>query len=329
TIRADLSELPDIPNRYNVLDRPPDRRPPPHDSGRKFKYRQRYAVKTRSHQIMHEPPESMKQYKLKPWKKPPDPPIDASPDNPQPNQKPKKKLPSKKFPPSAAAIFLPKVKISLQRVTRLSAQIKRTCQRAIGSYIERLSLDYIEEDDIAEGTTVEGTTVEGTTVEGTTVGSSTGNIKQSLEKIPEIDRLILEKLCPAFSEKDLAAFGNGVEQEPVNSEVVDEHDDSNDNKNEPLLFLLSLSNMSLPPMTKNRTPLEYAGSAFLRSAAVQLSVELRRHYKNGSIELCKKSLWESKVIGPSVVFDDKFVTLSELDLTKIFWPDPDLRLQLQ
>jgi hypothetical protein len=28
-------------------------------------------------------------------------------------------------------------------------------------------------------------------------------------------------------------------------------------------------------------------------------------------------------------FDDKFVTLSELDLTKIFWPDPDLRLQLQ
>lgn len=211
----------------------------------------------------------------------------------------------KKFPPSAAAIFLPKVKISLQRVTRLSAQIKRTCQRAIGSYIERLSLDHIEEDDIAKGTTVEGTTV----------GSSTGNIKHelSLKKVPEIDRLILEKLCPAFSEKDLSAFGNGVEQEPVTFEAVDEDDDSNDNKNEPLLFLLSLcnavhsrtlpiekgigvhvcafikqANIFLPPMTKDKTPLEYAGSAFLRSAAVQLSVELRKHYKNGSIELCKK-----------------------------------------
>jgi hypothetical protein len=295
---------------------------------------------------MHEPPESMKQHKLKPWKKPPDPPIDASPDNLQSKQQPKKKLPSvdnmdkknlvlamqrdhptrtlnigtlnanatralqKKFPPSAAAIFLPKVKISLQRVTRLSAQIKRTCERAIGSSLERLSLDYIEEDDIADGTTTEGTAVD-----GTAVGSSTGNIKhkQSLKKVPEIDRLILEKLCPAFSEKDLAAFGNRVEQEPVNSETVDEHDDSNDNKNEPLQFLLSLcnaihsrtfpnekgigvhvcafikqANMSLPPMTKDRTPLEYAGSAFLRSTAVQLSIELRKHYKNGSIELCKQ-----------------------------------------
>jgi hypothetical protein len=220
----------------------------------------------------------------------------------------------------------------LQRVVRLSAQIKRTCQRAIGNYIERLSLDYIKEDDITKGTIVENATVENATkeatedatkeatvedatVEDTTIGSRTGNIhEQPLKEVPEIDRLILEKLCPAFSEKDLAAFGNEMEQEPITSEAVDENDDSNDNKNEPLLFLLSLcnavhsrtlpnekgigvhvcafinqANRFLPPITKHKTsPLEYAGSAFLRSAAVQLSVELRKHYKNGSIELCKK-----------------------------------------
>ncbi|KAG0275724.1 hypothetical protein BGZ97_010231, partial [Linnemannia gamsii] len=232
-------------------------------------------------------------------------------------------------------------------------------------------------------------TVEDATVEDTTIGSRTGNIhEQPLKEVPEIDRLILEKLCPAFSEKDLAAFGNEMEQEPITSEAVDENDDSNDNKNEPLLFLLSLcnavhsrtlpnekgigvhvcafinqANRFLPPITKHKTsPLEYAGSAFLRSAAVQLSVELRKHYKNGSIELCKKietlkrsgqipssarghidpkkSAIENfvllnRVCGsrrslvPVSSFDDKFVTLSELDLTKIFWPDPDLRLQLQ
>ncbi|KAF9079044.1 hypothetical protein BGX23_005269, partial [Mortierella sp. AD031] len=47
----------------------------------------------------------------------------------------------------------------------------------------------------------------------------------------------------------------------------------------------------LPEKTKNGTAvecLEYPGSSFLRSAAMQLCVELKKHYKNGSIDLCKK-----------------------------------------
>ncbi|KAF9317713.1 hypothetical protein BG006_003313, partial [Podila minutissima] len=33
---------------------------------------------------------------------------------------------------------------------------------------------------------------------------------------------------------------------------------------------------------------KYLGSSFLRSTAVQLTVEFRKHFKNGSIDLCKK-----------------------------------------
>ena len=225
---------------------------------------------------MHEPPESMKQYRMKPWKTPPDPPIDTSSEIPLTSQLPKRKLPpvdmmdkknlvlamqrdhptrtldigtinanaaralQKEFSPSTAAIFLPKIKTSLRRVSRISAQIKRTCQRAIGRYIERLSIDFIEEDYMAEDTTVEDSAVGGSIAEG-----SLGNIKlkKSLKKVPDIDRLILEKLCAAFSERDLVAFDKeGVDQEPTMPEVVDEQDDSNDKKNEPLSFLLCLCN---------------------------------------------------------------------------------------
>ncbi|KAF9139634.1 hypothetical protein BG015_001956 [Linnemannia schmuckeri] len=44
----------------------------------------------------------------------------------------------------------------------------------------------------------------------------------------------------------------------------------------------------LPVFTEGRTTEEYAGSSFLRSAALQLSVELKKHYRNGAIDLRSK-----------------------------------------
>ncbi|KAF8923405.1 hypothetical protein BGZ47_004781, partial [Haplosporangium gracile] len=65
-------------NRYCTVDRPPERRPPPHDSGRQYKHRHRYAIKTRSQLKRHDPPETMMQYQLKPWKLQPESPLDPS-----------------------------------------------------------------------------------------------------------------------------------------------------------------------------------------------------------------------------------------------------------
>ncbi|KAF9109770.1 hypothetical protein BGW39_004974, partial [Mortierella sp. 14UC] len=68
----------DVFNRYSTVDRPPEHRPRPHDSGKPFKHRERFAIKTRSQLKKHDPPETMKQYTLKPWKSPPESPLDLS-----------------------------------------------------------------------------------------------------------------------------------------------------------------------------------------------------------------------------------------------------------
>jgi hypothetical protein len=102
-------------------------------------------------------------------------------------------------------------------------------------------------------------------------------------------------------------------QEPDEPEGLEEHDDSLDKKNETLSFLMSLltaihstklpknSGMGLhvrsfieqaqdflPNFTEGRTTEEYSGSSFLRSAALQLSVELKKHYRNGAVDLRNK-----------------------------------------
>ncbi|KAG0195495.1 hypothetical protein BGX33_003166, partial [Mortierella sp. NVP41] len=100
----------------------------------------------------------------------------------------------------------------------------------------------------------------------------------------------------------------------------DEHDDSRDSRNEALQFLQPLlaaiysskvpaattetgpasqtvllvrqflehAKDFLPEMTEKGTAVPYPASSFLRSTALQLPIEMRKHYKNGSIELCKK-----------------------------------------
>ncbi|KAF9079164.1 hypothetical protein BGX23_004873, partial [Mortierella sp. AD031] len=68
----------DVFNRYDTVDHPPGCRSRSHGSGRPYKYRQRYAIKTRSQLKKHDPPETMKQHQLKPWKSPPESPLDLS-----------------------------------------------------------------------------------------------------------------------------------------------------------------------------------------------------------------------------------------------------------
>ncbi|KAG0278994.1 hypothetical protein BGZ96_002127, partial [Linnemannia gamsii] len=52
----------DILNRFRTVDRPPEKRPPPHESGRRYKHRPRYAIKTRTRKLEHEPPEGFRKY---------------------------------------------------------------------------------------------------------------------------------------------------------------------------------------------------------------------------------------------------------------------------
>ncbi|KAG0247937.1 hypothetical protein BGZ95_008337, partial [Linnemannia exigua] len=90
TDSGQAEESKDVFNRYNTVDRPPERRPRPHDSGRSYKHRQRYAVKTRSQMRKHDPPMTMKQHQLKPWKSPPESPLIPSTSASPPKLKPKK-----------------------------------------------------------------------------------------------------------------------------------------------------------------------------------------------------------------------------------------------
>ncbi|KAG0240551.1 hypothetical protein BG011_003674, partial [Mortierella polycephala] len=80
----------DVFNRYDTIDRPPECRPRSHGSGRPYKHRQRYAIKTRSQLKKHDPPKTMKPYKLKPWKSPPESPMDPLINTTPPKVTPKK-----------------------------------------------------------------------------------------------------------------------------------------------------------------------------------------------------------------------------------------------
>lgn len=126
---------------------------------------------------------------------------------------------SKEFLSPAPTMFLPLIKHSLREVARLAARSKRTCQRAIGQYLERLSL----------------------------------------REVDEVDKIILSKLCPPFSDKDIATDKGDPEEDSTeydNPPDDNEHDDTNDNKNDPLLFFMSLLTAiysSKPPPSTGKT----------------------------------------------------------------------------
>ncbi|KAF9305711.1 hypothetical protein BG003_001245 [Podila horticola] len=157
----------------------------------------------------HEPPDILKQYTWKPWTSQPESPRETvtSTSGHKPKIKaPKPPLPVehmikkdlvlalqwehptrtldigtinanvsralKVFPAPHQESYLPRIKTCLADITRLAARTKRTCQQAIGQYLERLSL----------------------------------------QDIDEVDKIILGKLCPPFSAQDMVEESEGLQE---------------------------------------------------------------------------------------------------------------------
>lgn len=346
---------------YNTRDRPPEKSPSPHESGRRYKYRKRFSFKTRSRLEEHEPPDTMKKYKWKPWKQPlvpldPIVNIPRSTSKTKPTKEPRSVMNMDKtalvnamswehptrtlnvgtlnlnvksalkkefhqsdtfelllekfseqleacnnlevsallvknsfgqseasklllkdgFDQSEESKLFPTIKTILQEVVSLASRTKRICHRAIGQYIERLS------------------------IQGTDV----------------TDRDLLDKLCPrvfdrkvASSDKDDAVDDNEADDDQEQDEI--DLNNAQEGFLQSLLTAIYSSKLPvdkrtgsgyhvcrfaekardfLPPMYKDGDGMArpYAGSIFLRSTASQLSVELKKHYRNGSKELCEK-----------------------------------------
>jgi len=233
-------------------------------------------------------------------------------------------------------VLLPRIKSCLSRVVRLSSKVKRTCQIAIGLYIEQLALHHIQEEERQKGDDKEDDEKEddekeddGKKKEEEREGQEVAGEKDGESKSKVLDpndRNLLDLLCPGFSKKDLANFSKSeTEQEPTTQEGLEDVDDSGDKRNIQLQFISCLLNAIytakrpsvkekevagkativpgmpanvcmfidrasdfLPEMTTKGIEVEYPGSSFLRSAAVQLCVELKKQYKNGTIDLYKK-----------------------------------------
>lgn len=166
-------------NQYDTIDCVPVLSPPPHASGRKYKYCQWYAIKTRSCMVKHEPPDVLKQFIWKPWTKIPKLP-DEPISRPEPEAKSKKHvqnlddmekcnlvkelqwehptrvlnigminanvsraLAKESLPPE----YLPQIKTCFSDITKKAAKTKQTCQLAIGQYLEQLSQENVDEQD--------------------------------------------------------------------------------------------------------------------------------------------------------------------------------------
>ncbi|GJJ67737.1 hypothetical protein EMPS_00083 [Entomortierella parvispora] len=232
-------------NRYSTVDRAPESPPPPHASGKKYKYRQRYAVKTRSRIIEHDPPDIFKQHIWKPWTEPPQSP--AAPNTPPKpettttttkkgspsldgmtkkglvkelqwqhpirvldigtiNSNVTRALNKESLPPAC----LTSIKVCLSETTRLATVTKRICQQAIGQYLEGLSLENLDDQD----------------------------------------RLILQVLCRPFTDRDQLPDSEVVSEDVVDREDEDEQQnqidesaditDDKNAKNEALQFFFSL-----------------------------------------------------------------------------------------
>jgi len=318
----------DIPNRFRIVDRPPEKRPPPHKSGRRYKHRPRYAIKTRSRKLEHEPPEGFKKYKLKPWKQRETPPDDNTatsatskksqkPYNPRPvtnlikkqdhisamdfdhpirvlnlgtAQANAKRAISRNITHSAErrSILVQGIKSCFQQVAKQASEAARTLQCGIGIYLESLSA----------------------------------------REVDEMDKLILKKLCPDFTVEEITTFNDSTnQQQSVGQRQDQEHDQGSQskyNEQEPFLKMLlnAIMNSTQPGTTAsmrkttanvelareffNRINLygvsgpptkpAYPASTIAQPVANQLYVELKNHYKKGSLELCKKVMTTTTIV---------------------------------
>ncbi|KAI1286565.1 hypothetical protein EDD11_000232, partial [Mortierella claussenii] len=177
----------------------------------------------------------------------------------------------KEFEPSKASMLLPKIKSSLQQVVRLTSRTKHTCQRAIGQYIDHISIHGVD----------------------------------------VTDRVLFDLLCPRISNRDEANDDNheGIdEQEP--SDNIDPKNaqlnflfcllnsiyssklpaDKGRGSGYHVRLFIDKAKEFLPLISRDGDGEQrpYPASAILRSTASQLMVELKKHYRNGSKDLPEK-----------------------------------------
>ncbi|KAG9063007.1 hypothetical protein KI688_004607 [Linnemannia hyalina] len=142
----------------------------------------------------------------------------------------------------------------------------------------------------------------------------------SAREVDDMDKLILRKLCPNFTVEKITAFNDWTnQQQSVGQRQDQEHDQGSQrkyNEQEPFLKMLlnAIMNSTQPGATANvRNPTAnvelareffnrinlygvsgpptkpaYPASTIAQLVANQLYVELKNHYKNGSLVLCKK-----------------------------------------
>ena len=142
----------------------------------------------------------------------------------------------------------------------------------------------------------------------------------SARNVDEMDKLILRKLCPDFTVEEITAFNNATNQQQRIGQAQDQERDqgsqSKYNEQEPFLKILlnAIMNSTQPGATAtmkrttanvklaheffNRINLygvsgpptkpAYPASTIAQPVANQLYVELKNHYKKGSLELCKR-----------------------------------------
>jgi hypothetical protein len=148
-----------------------------------------------------------------------------------------------------------RIKACLAEVVSLASHTKRTCQKAIGQYIEHLF--------------------------------DAGGI------IDEMDRAILDCICPRIP-SDGGKKSKDLQSNFISSLltcVYSKNLPCDKGIGRHVRTFVTRAKDFLPAMHKAselRTKMDYPGSTILRSTATQLSTELKKHYVAGSQALCDK-----------------------------------------
>lgn len=308
-------------NRYRFIDRPP-----PKDGkvaadkvvyanvaeprAKTPRHRPRYSIKKRTRRLEHDPPKGMKQYKWKPWTKPPESPVDLDTGT-----KSKSKATETESSLSTATTVVadmdkrqlvralcwehPTVTLDIgtlsanvnevlkdepalqqevldciRKAVRLAAEIKRSCQRLIGLYLERL------------------------TVPGVLQPSDTDVLDHICPRIaPKTTDPAADRTDNDEEDKDASDLGgNGDKQEQFLAALLRYLYSGNYPKRQGVgnvvnTFIIRLEDLMLlnkGDRSAIRTTMAYKPSDLVRSVASQLSVELKRIYRKGSYELHEK-----------------------------------------
>ncbi|GJJ77592.1 hypothetical protein EMPS_09951 [Entomortierella parvispora] len=296
-------------NRYNTVDSQPAISPSPHASGRKYKYRQRYAIKTRSRIIEHDPPDVLKQYTLKPWTEPPPRPV------------------------------LPTTTKSSESVTKDPPNFRTMDKMRLVKELQR-------QHPLRVMDTARLAAFKAKYKPHSTDQSS------STDQLSYTDQTSSSDQIPSVEQKNTASNAD-------KAKVKKEKGDS-DSVCAVREFLIKAKDF-LPPQNGNAAG-PYPSSSVLQSTALNLTIEYMKHYKHGSLDLCKKirALKKKGILPPNTVdnidlklspvenfiilnritgskrcvtpispMDSTFVNISELDLIKLFWQDQALKEQLQ